>query len=972
MAPFFGEVLLAPQWRSDGMAVSWSWRPAAGTERPNRAELAEFRSRLRQARDRFTASLVGPDAQRSDGVPAALAAPLTETVSKLVDQLAGLKDAALGGYICRTEGGWRGHSWGAPQPATPLAPGAHGHEVRGTLLVGDTGAAGIDVVMENRKGVIVSRVRSDAAGEFIFPNVNAGNYRVRALSETSDFPVSGLEVVVGNEAVSGLKLRSTVLAVGQEKNAATRGSAVAGPVGAESSRRSVVEVEETPAPNAHSAPQRGRRRIAFGLAAAVVILAALWWWRESAAPATAANDIAQSATAAQRRGTGVDIRENSHGNFQPDINHTHATADSGGVSAAASAGGKNAAAPSGGAGTNHIASGASTGTAASSSSTKAGAGASSGAAATAVNSTAPTDSTENGKIDHISPLPPPRATRATKVAAGESPLDGQADAVAASIPNAEAPENITPLAAAAPAPVAGVDAGPRAASDKNHIADKGGAGAVAADVGVAPSDDAVAPPDDVPISADLKHANAKPVIAKSPSPSSPPAEPVAESSGPEDSSRAAAAGGKPADATTDSPDASQSTANGRATTLAKKKTPQGGASSENDITSAEPGATGAEGSAEAAARASAASGAHAKVGAVTASAEAGKSPASAADAKSAAPDNITSADASWAGNGDAGSNSRKRKSAGGAPAAASSTAEADSSSAADGAAAPRGGAGGASRARAPKSMARAEVYSAVSTPAADDAPPAESSRWAHVVEISRPAWETRLWRDVILPTVVVSAESGSSASLAELEEKTWKAKRAEIPAAFVVGPREGIRLDVANVEVVTNPITWSVVSRGAPPAEIAGGSELTLPRTQPGDSVEHTYTCRDAHGVLLGSVRGTGSRYIVSLAQGVSAVYWIDAPRVYTAGSHPGPSSGTRFHWKSGVEPDAAGPGGSASGDAAGARHEFALTPAADARSETPVAWQDFVSGWEIAAPLRLAGATGSATAGGRSGDAGR
>src|SRR5450432_1487629 len=105
------------------------------------------------------------------------------------------------------------HSWGAPEPGRPYFPDAIECDVRGLVVVGEKDASGFEIVIENGKGDRLAQTRSDASGAFCFSKIGAGSYRVRVASGRINFPVSGVEVTVEHESVSGVKLVSTSITI---------------------------------------------------------------------------------------------------------------------------------------------------------------------------------------------------------------------------------------------------------------------------------------------------------------------------------------------------------------------------------------------------------------------------------------------------------------------------------------------------------------------------------------------------------------------------------------------------------------------------------------------------------------------------------------------------------------------------------------------------------------------------------------
>jgi hypothetical protein len=195
-------------------------------------------------------------------------------VEQVVSGLLKKDDAGLAAFVCRTDAGWRVHSWGAAVPAKPFFPDNFHREVRGALLVGDKDANALEVVLENPKGVVIARTQTDSAGAFAFAQVSEGSYRVRVLADRVDFPVHGLDIEVGRVSVTGLELRSTALNFAAEKQRVE--------AGVEKRRLTLVgaagQEEAPPATPAAVRPRRRRRRIGMILAGAAALIVAGWWF----------------------------------------------------------------------------------------------------------------------------------------------------------------------------------------------------------------------------------------------------------------------------------------------------------------------------------------------------------------------------------------------------------------------------------------------------------------------------------------------------------------------------------------------------------------------------------------------------------------------------------------------------------------------------------------------------------------------
>ncbi len=210
LTPALHALLLAPRRRPDDRAISWSWVEPALAPPPSTAELADLRRHLVEA-----SRLLTEDA--AEAKPAE--ATWMTIMQAIIGELCAKSDPQFSTFVARTDAGLQIHSWGAPQGGRPYSPDKIGAEVHGTLLAGDSAAAGYEVVIENRKGTRLAHAVSDERGNFVFAGIHPGTYRVRVNSDRLDFPVHGLDLVVERQAVSGLVLRSRSLQVARQPGA---------------------------------------------------------------------------------------------------------------------------------------------------------------------------------------------------------------------------------------------------------------------------------------------------------------------------------------------------------------------------------------------------------------------------------------------------------------------------------------------------------------------------------------------------------------------------------------------------------------------------------------------------------------------------------------------------------------------------------------------------------------------------------
>jgi hypothetical protein len=130
-------------------------------------------------------------------------------VNALAEGLASKPDAALSEFVCRTETDVMVHSWGLASAAKIFYPDSLESAVVGVVMFGGKGSEGNEVVIENAKGLRVARTTTDEEGEFRFPKLAPGRYRVRVTSGPGEFSKKGVSVTVERGETSQIELRST-------------------------------------------------------------------------------------------------------------------------------------------------------------------------------------------------------------------------------------------------------------------------------------------------------------------------------------------------------------------------------------------------------------------------------------------------------------------------------------------------------------------------------------------------------------------------------------------------------------------------------------------------------------------------------------------------------------------------------------------------------------------------------------------
>lgn len=209
LSAYFRDVLLPPQRRGEENGVTWSWREADEPAPVSSSELRALRKRLADEQQLFAENLARGNLGRS-GDAAGLKGQvnvdqLGTVMAGVVSGLVARGDPELTGFVCRTEGGLRLHSWGAAVPAHPTYPDTQGLEIAGRVLVAGKPARH-DVVLESSDGETLAETPSDVTGEFRFSRLSAGEYRLRARTVRGTFPPRGLVVALQGRSVTDVVL----------------------------------------------------------------------------------------------------------------------------------------------------------------------------------------------------------------------------------------------------------------------------------------------------------------------------------------------------------------------------------------------------------------------------------------------------------------------------------------------------------------------------------------------------------------------------------------------------------------------------------------------------------------------------------------------------------------------------------------------------------------------------------------------
>jgi hypothetical protein len=134
LAPYFRDVMLVPQRRSEDEITAWSWHESQEGRTPTGAELAALRKRLTNDLRAFTdnasdqaTSEAGVGKTTNQTSIAQLAAAMEGWGLRLV----GMSDSDLARFVACTESGLRLHSWGLTTAAVPFYPDERKAEKKG-------------------------------------------------------------------------------------------------------------------------------------------------------------------------------------------------------------------------------------------------------------------------------------------------------------------------------------------------------------------------------------------------------------------------------------------------------------------------------------------------------------------------------------------------------------------------------------------------------------------------------------------------------------------------------------------------------------------------------------------------------------------------------------------------------------------------------------------------------------------------
>ncbi|MBL9194747.1 MAG: hypothetical protein JNJ82_20500 [Opitutaceae bacterium] len=198
-------ILLAPHFPGAGNLALWTWSESTQGGEVNSGVLLTVRRRLSES-----ALLLREE-------PSEQAPPLAvvEAYGLWMEQLVAQSDRDLSRFVCLTLHGPMVHSWAGHVAAVPRVDDEVDFDIAGTVLVMGKADAGHEVVLEDVRGLVIGKMRSDRSGRFRFSRLVPGRYRLRGVSERVDFPVTGLAVEVKGASVENLELKSSASVAGR-------------------------------------------------------------------------------------------------------------------------------------------------------------------------------------------------------------------------------------------------------------------------------------------------------------------------------------------------------------------------------------------------------------------------------------------------------------------------------------------------------------------------------------------------------------------------------------------------------------------------------------------------------------------------------------------------------------------------------------------------------------------------------------
>ncbi len=253
-------ILLAPQFPGQGNTAAWTWSESTRSGEVDANVLIAVRRRLRES------ALVLREEEGEKSPPLAV----VEAYGRWMEELVARNDKELSRFVCVTLHGPMVHSWGARLAAVPRVDDEVDFEVAGTVLVMGKADAGHEVVLEDVRGLVMGKMRSDSTGRFRFPRIAPGRYRLRGVSERVDFPVTGLTVEVTTASVENLELKSSATVAG-------RASPGASPIDAVATVNETAVADPSPPAPAAATRKRGTATLVWAVVGCVGLSGLVLW-----------------------------------------------------------------------------------------------------------------------------------------------------------------------------------------------------------------------------------------------------------------------------------------------------------------------------------------------------------------------------------------------------------------------------------------------------------------------------------------------------------------------------------------------------------------------------------------------------------------------------------------------------------------------------------------------------------------------
>jgi hypothetical protein len=242
LEPYYGQLLLAPQWRAAEGRATWTWQEPSGEAGIPASKLAEFRRRLAAANAALPERI---QAEATQADPASAAAGIRDLVLTraiaIANSLIDRGDDSLAEFVCHTESGYRIHSWGAAAPAKPFSLEKPRQDIRGRVAI-EGGPRSGAVVLEDWRGASLERVVPEEDGSFIFTGMEPGLYKVRGEYDGVAFTPPEATVNVTAEKGGEVVLQGSVRRGAEPAAVEEEGGKEAAPPAGKGKRRTAAPV----------------------------------------------------------------------------------------------------------------------------------------------------------------------------------------------------------------------------------------------------------------------------------------------------------------------------------------------------------------------------------------------------------------------------------------------------------------------------------------------------------------------------------------------------------------------------------------------------------------------------------------------------------------------------------------------------------------------------------------------------------